>query len=225
MVKNVKCLDGSLREVETEVQVGARPKRGHTARNRQAGVRSNLEAPRAVLFPLPQETPQMTCYRSLSPYWGVLGLGSARPGIRGQRSQPPAPLLRRADILAWGWGREWRRTHSQNIKAVEDRKPLEDRGGVRSYVVLPTPPHPASDTHPWTQHGAGHVGNVENRRMLTCLFFLAKRDGAAPRLGGGVRYLCCPCTSPLRNLREWRDFSEPVCLRRQDRCDLRRSWG
>lgn len=143
----------SQRQAEPEVHVGARPKQGHTGRNCQAGVRSSLRAPCPMLFPLSQETSQMTCCCSLSPYWGEEGvLGLVRPGIRGQRTEA---FIRTAGVLAWGE----RRVHTVKIqkKTVEDQKPLEDRDGAGSYFVFCLP-HRQTHTHRliWAREKCGN---------------------------------------------------------------------
>lgn len=64
---------GSPREAEPGVHTG--PDQSELTQEGTAKLGS-------AIFPLSQETSQMTCYCSLSPYWGVLGL--ARPDQRAE---------------------------------------------------------------------------------------------------------------------------------------------
>lgn len=84
----------SPRKAEPEFHVGARLKQGHQGRNCQAGVRTSLQAPCPVLFPLSQEISPITCYFSLSPYQGMLALVRSR--IRGQKTEA---FIGTADVL------------------------------------------------------------------------------------------------------------------------------
>lgn len=77
----------SPREVETEVQGGARPKQGHSARNCPEG----QTQPAGSLCHSPREALQMICFCT-GACWGedLPGLGS-----EGREAKPPASLLGR----------------------------------------------------------------------------------------------------------------------------------
>lgn len=115
----------------------------------------------------------------------------------------------------WGEeaGRDWSARPRDQRADTLDRWRTEAESDLISHSPSPT------DTHPYAQHGAGHVPQVEINCMRTNLFSLAK-TGSSPVPG---RWRSVSLLSPHTHSGDpgkWGDFSERVCWKRRDHRNL-----